>query len=60
MRLKRQQARTQMALWGQEAITVRMFIALTHTWQLGLSLWEEAEAEEMVCSQLNLLVPERG
>lgn len=49
-----------MALWGQEAITVRMFIALTHTWQLGLSLWEEAEAEEMVCSQLNLLVPERG
>lgn len=37
-----------------------LWFALTHTWPLGLSLWEEAEAEEMVCSQLSLLVTERG
>lgn len=37
-----------------------LWFALTRTWPLGLSLWEEAEAEEMVCSQLSLLVAERG
>lgn len=53
VRLKRQRARTQMALRGQEATTARTFVFhLTHTRQLGLSLWEEAEAEEIACSQL--------